>query len=57
MQVKALLSAEPYGKQADKRKKEVAELEMKVWYKSICIIMLQFYVQALCILAASLIVT
>jgi hypothetical protein len=27
--VKTLLTAEPYGKQADKRKKEVAELEMR----------------------------
>ena len=27
-----LLSAEPYGKQADKRKKEVADLESKVQY-------------------------
>ena len=31
MQIKTVLSAEPHGKQAEKRKKEVMELETKVW--------------------------
>ena len=30
MQIKTVLSAEPHGKQAEKRKKEVTELETKV---------------------------
>ena len=38
-----MLAAEPYGKQADKRKKEIAELETKVSWTSFCVCVCVLY--------------
>ena len=38
LQVKNLLSADPYGRQAEKRKKEVTDLETKVCAVCVCVL-------------------